>query len=216
MRVTTAFNKMLALPGARVTDVAFGAEGVIVTVALRAKKPRCSGCGTPGLNIKEHRAKSWRHLDLGGSKWFIECVLRRLYCLGCGDVYEQVPWARAGSPYTRDFEDLTAFLAQQMNQTAVCRLMRIAWRTVGKILQRVVSDKLDHDRLDGLVYIGVDEVCHGNRPPVSHLRRRPPKAPHRVGGARSQRRQLAGVLRSAHRRAEGLDQGRLDRHVRRL
>jgi len=151
----------LALEGARVTDVAFGAEGVIVTVALRAKKPRCSGCGTPGLNIKEHRAKSWRQLDLGGSKWFIECMLRRLYCLGCGDVYEQVPWARAGSPYTRDFEDLTAFLAQQMNQTAVCRLMRTAWRTVGKILQRVVLDKLDHDRLDGLVYIGVDEVCHG-------------------------------------------------------
>ena len=161
MRATTAFNKMLALQGARVRDVAFDAEGVIVTVALKAKKPRCSGCGTPGLNIKEHRAKTWRHLDLGGSRWFIECVLRRLYCPGCGDIYEQVPWARAGSPYTRDFEDLAAFLAQQMNQTAVCRLMRIAWRTVGKIIERVVSDKLDHDRLDGLVYIGVDEVSHG-------------------------------------------------------
>jgi len=33
VRVTTAFNKMLALEGARVTDVAFDAEGVIVTVA---------------------------------------------------------------------------------------------------------------------------------------------------------------------------------------
>jgi transposase len=49
-----------------------------------------------------------------------------------------------------------------MNQTAVSRLMRIAWRTVGKILERVVADKLDHDRLDGLVYIGVDEVSHGS------------------------------------------------------
>jgi transposase len=161
VRVTTAFNKMLALQGAWVRDVAFGADGVIVTVALKAKKPRCSGCGTPGLNIKEHRTKRWRHLDLGGSKWFIECVLRRLYCPSCGDVYELVPWARAGSLYTRDFEDLTAFLAQQMNQTAVSRLMRIAWRTVGKILERVVADKLDHGRLDGLVYIGVDEVSHG-------------------------------------------------------
>jgi transposase len=142
--------------------VAFDAEGVIVTVALKAKEPRCSGCGTPGLNIKEHRAKTWRHLDVGGSKWFIECVLRRVYCPGCGDVYELAPWARAGSPYTRDFEDLTAFVAQQMNQTAVSRLMRIAWRTVGKILERVVADKLDHGRLDGLVYIGVDEVSHGS------------------------------------------------------
>jgi transposase len=161
VRVTTAFNKMLQLPGAWVRDVAFGAEGVIVIVAPKAKKPLCSGCGTSGLSIKELRAKRWRHLDLGGSRCWIECVLRRLYCPGCGDVYELVPWARAGSLYTRDFEDLAAFLAQQMNQTAVSRLMRIAWRTVGKILARVVADKLDHERLDGLVQIGVDEVSHG-------------------------------------------------------
>ena len=112
MRVATAFNKMLALPGAWVRDVAFGAEGVIVTVAPKAGKALCSGCSTPGLNVKEHRAKRWRHLDLGGTKCQVECVLRRLYCPSCGDVYELVPWSRAGSPYTRDFEDLTAFLAR--------------------------------------------------------------------------------------------------------
>lgn len=71
---------------------------------------------------------------------FIECVPRRLYCPGCGDVYELAPWARAGSPYTRDFEHMTAFLAQRTNQTAISRLMRIAWWTVGKILERVVAD----------------------------------------------------------------------------
>jgi hypothetical protein len=38
-----------------------------------------------------------------------------------GDVYEMVPWARAGSPYTCDFDDLTAWLAQQMSQTQVTR-----------------------------------------------------------------------------------------------
>jgi transposase len=161
VRVTTAFNKMLALPGAWVRDVAFGAEGVVVTVAVKTRKPVCSGCGTRGLKIKEHRTKRWRHLDLGAVRCAIECRLRRLYCPACGDVYEMVPWARAGSPYTRDFEDMTAFLAQQMNQTAVRRLMRIAWESVGKILERVVADKLDQGRLDGLVQIGVDEVSYG-------------------------------------------------------
>jgi transposase len=155
-------NRMLALAGGWARDLAFGSEGVIVTVALKAKRRVCSGCGARGLGIKEHRVKRWRHLDLTGVRCFIECRLRRLYCPGCGDVYELVPWARAGSPYTRDFEDMTAFLAQQMNQTAVSRLMRIAWRTVGKILERVVADKLDHERLDGLVFIGVDEVSHGS------------------------------------------------------
>jgi transposase len=160
VRVSTALNRMLGLPGARVRDVAFGQEAVIVTVVLRAKKPVCSGCGARGLKIKEHREKRWRALDLGGLRCVIECRLKRLYCPGCGDMYEAVPWARAGSRYTRDFEDLTAWLAQQMSQTQVERLLRIAWRTVGTILARVVADKLDRQRLDGLVFIGVDEVSY--------------------------------------------------------
>jgi transposase len=162
VRVQTAFNRMLALPRAWVRDVAFGTEGVIVTVALRPGAPLCSGCGTRGLPIKEHRVKSWRHLDLGASRCHIECLLRRVYCSGCGDVYEWVPWARAGSLYTRDFEDTVAFLAQQMAKTPITKLMRIGWRSVGKILARVVADKLDSGRLDGLVMIGVDEVSYAS------------------------------------------------------
>ena len=60
MRVTTAFNRMLGLPGAWVRDVALGAEGMIVTVALRRKRPLCSGCGASGLKVKDHR------VDAGG------------------------------------------------------------------------------------------------------------------------------------------------------
>lgn len=161
MRVSTAFNRMLWLPGASVQDVAFGGEGVIVTVRLRRRRRICSGCGAEGLEIKDRRVGRWRHLDLGASRCVIECELRRLRCSGCGDRPEMVPWARAGSSYTRDFEDVVAFLAQQMAKTPLAKLMRIGWRSVGKILARVVADKLDRGRLDGLVMIGVDEVSYG-------------------------------------------------------
>ena len=162
VRVTTAFNRMLELPGASVSDVAFGGEGVIVTVRLRRRRRICSGCDAEGLEIKDRRRVQWRHLDLGASRCVIECELRRVRCPGCGDRPEMVPWARAGSSYTRDFEDVVAFLAQQMAKTPLARLMRIGWRSVGKILARVVADKLDRGRLDGLVMIGVDEVSHGS------------------------------------------------------
>jgi transposase len=177
VRVTTAFKRMLRLPGASVKDVAFGSEGVVVTVRLRAKRPVCSGCGARGLAIKEHREKRWRHLDLGAGRCYIECLLRRLYCPGCGDVYEAVPWARAGSRYTRDLEDVVAFLAQQMAKTPLTKLMRIGWRSVGTILARVVADKLDRGRLDGLVMIGVDEVSY-----ASEHRFLTCVADHRTGG----------------------------------
>lgn len=143
MRVSTAFNRMLCLPGASVVDVAFGGDGVVVTVRLRRRRRVWQGCGAEGLEIKDRRVDRWRHLDLGVSRCVIECELRRLRYPGCGDRPEMVPWARAGSSYTRDFEDVTAFLAQQMAKTPLAKLMRIGWRSVGKILARVVADKLD-------------------------------------------------------------------------
>jgi transposase len=161
VRVTTAFKRMLRLKGASVIDVSFGGEGVIVTLALRCRRRRvCSICGQTGrqLEIADHRVKRWRHLDLGACRCVLECELRRLRCPDCGVRYEAVGWARPGSPYTRDFEDVCAFLAQQMAKTPITRLLRIAWDSVGKIVQRVVADHLDESRLAGLVLIGCDDI----------------------------------------------------------
>ncbi len=161
MRVTTAFNRMLRLPGASVIGVSFAAEGVIVTVRLRRRRRVCSICGQVGrLAIHDRRRKRWRHLDLGGSRCFIECELRRFWCSSCGAQLEPVPWARPGAAYTRDFEDLVAFLAQQMAKTPIARLLRVAWDTVGRIVERVVADHLDERRLDELVAIGCDEISY--------------------------------------------------------
>ena len=160
MRVTTAFNRMLRLPGASVIDVSFGAEGVIVTVRLRRRRRVCSGCGQLGGEIHGRRLKRWRHLDLGANRCLIECELRRLWCRDCGARYEAVPWARAGSRYTRDFEDVVAWLAQQMAKTPIAGLLRIAWDSVGRIMERVIADRLDERRLSGLVAIGVDEISY--------------------------------------------------------
>jgi transposase len=162
VRATTAFKRLLRLPGAAVTDVSFGAEGVIVTVCLRRRRRVCSACGQTGahLEIHDRRVKRWRHLDLGSSRCVIECELRRLRCPDCGVRLEAVPWARPGASHTRDFEDVVAWLAQQMAKTPIAGLLRIAWDTVGRIVERVVAEHLDERRLDGLVAIGCDEISY--------------------------------------------------------
>jgi len=164
VRVTTAFNRMLRLPGASVIDVEFGGEGVVVTVRPRRRRKRCAGCGTcRGLQVRDRRVKRWRHLDLGACRCVVECELRRLDCRRCGRLaLEPVRWARAGASYTRDFEDVVAWLCQQMAKTPITKLLRIGWGSVGKIVERVVADKLDEGRLDGLVWLGVDELHHGH------------------------------------------------------
>ena len=162
MRVTTAFKRLLRLPGASVADVSFGAEGVIVTVRLRRRRRVCSACGQTGQRLEIHgrRVKRWRHLDLGANRCIIECELRLLRCRTCGVRMEPVPWARPGAAHTRDFEDVVAWLAQQMAKTPICGLLRVGWDTVGRILERVTADHLDARRLEGLVAIGVDEISY--------------------------------------------------------
>ena len=162
MRVTTAFKRLLRLPGASVIDVSFGGEGVIVTVGLRRRRRVCGRCGQTGrqLEIHDRRVKRWRHLDLGASRCVIESELRRLRCPDCGVHLEAVPWARTGAHHTRDFEDVVAWLAQQMAKTPIAGLLRVGWDTVGKIVERVVADHLDERRLEGLIAIGVDEISY--------------------------------------------------------
>jgi transposase len=163
VRVTTAFKRLLRLPGASVIDVSFGAEGVIVTVRLRRRRRVCSRCGETGqhLQIDDRCLKRWRHLDLGRTRCAIECELRRLRCRHCGVHLEAVPWARPGAHHTPDFEDVVAWLAQQMAKTQIAGLLRIAWDTVGQIVEHVIAERLDERRLEGLVQIGVDEISYG-------------------------------------------------------
>ena len=69
-----------------------------------------------------------------------------------------MPFARYRSGFTRDFEDVAAFLATKTDKSTIARFLRIDWDTVGRICERVVATGLDQDRLDGLVNIGVDEI----------------------------------------------------------
>ena len=162
MRVSTAFSRLLLLPGVRVTDVCFEAHcAVVVTVALRGRRlhcPKCSYC-TRHRENQQHHDSIWRHLDLGVWRLEIHANLRRLRCPEHGVHVEGVPFARDGARFTRDFEDLVAWLATKTDQTAACRLVRIDWQTVGRIIERVGRELIDRDRLRDLFEISIDEVA---------------------------------------------------------
>jgi transposase len=159
VRVSTAFNRMLALPGASVTSVAFSGDGIVVGVRPRARRHRCPcGRSAPGY---DHSRRRWRHLDVAATKLWLEAVIWRVDCRRCGRVRtEEVPWARSGARLSRDLEDLIAWLAQRTDKTSITRLLRVAWETVQAVVTRVVADHLDDDRLDGVFNLGVDEISY--------------------------------------------------------
>lgn len=163
MRVTTAFKRLLRLPGIAVGAVAFEPARVVVDVTLRRRRLECPHCGwtTRARHNTQASLSSWRALDLGVWQVLVRARLRRIDCRPCGVVVvESVPFARHGARFTRDVEDLVAWLATKMDKTAVTRLVRVNWRTVGAIIERVVADELDPHRLDDLYEVGIDEVSY--------------------------------------------------------
>jgi transposase len=143
-----------------------GGEPEVVLVAdVRAhqrRKPRCGICGliSPGYDRGEGRRR-WRALDLGTIRAEIEADAPRVNCRDHGVVVAQVPWARHGAWFTRPFEDTAAWLACVTSKTTITQLMRISWRTTGRIIARVAAEKrAQTDLLAGLTRIGIDEISY--------------------------------------------------------
>ena len=160
MRVTAAFCRLLCLEGVSVRAVVFGADRVVVHVALRRRWlvcPLCSYSTRSRENAQGHESV-WRHLDLGVWRLEIRARLRRLACPVHGVRVEGVPFARAGAKLTRDLDDLIAWQATKTDKTTITSLLRIDWHTVGRAVARVGDEHLDDSRLEDLFDIGIDEI----------------------------------------------------------
>ena len=164
MRKIRVWARLLGIQRAVVEDVQIGGEEEIV-VAVRPvwrERDRCGVCRRrcPGFDQGDGRRR-WRALDLGSTLAFVEADAPRVRCRRHGVVVCAVPWARHDSRFTCAFEDQAAWLAVNTSKTAVAELMRIAWRTVGAICERVCDEaQREVDLLDGLRRIGIDEISH--------------------------------------------------------
>ena len=154
-------SKILCLKKTRVVGWSFTDDGLVLDVKPALRFGRCSGCFEKARRVYDtYAGRSWRHMDFGGMRVDLRCDVRRLDCRRCGVLVEAVPWAAHGSSFTYRFEDQVAFLAQQANRTAVSELMRIAWRTVGNVIERVTARLGPRDLLTNLRRIGVDELSY--------------------------------------------------------
>jgi transposase len=138
-----------------------------LVVGVRTHARAASRCGVcrrvcPGYDQGRGQVRWWRALDVGVLRCRVEATVARVACPVHGVVVASVPWARHGAGHVRAFDQQVAWLATRMSKTAVTRLMRVSWATVGAIIARVTAeaDAAAGDRLDGLRRIGVDEVSY--------------------------------------------------------
>lgn len=157
--------RLLGLVKAVVEDVDFDETEGCIVVSVRPRKGakrRCGRCGKrcPGYDQGDGRRR-WRTLDLGTIRAYLEADASRVSCVEHGVVAAQVPWARHGVGHTYAFDDTAAWLVTHCSKSAVRDLLRIAWRTVGSIVTRVVADaEAGTDRFADLARIGIDEISY--------------------------------------------------------
>ena len=163
MRMKSLWRRLLGVEGSVVRQVFFDAQAQAVIAVVkpgRRDRFRCGRCGRRcGRYDGGEGARRWRCLDLGTVPVYVEAEAPRVRCREHGVVVAAVPWARHGARFTRDFEDQAAWLATHTDRSTVSRLLRVAWRSVGKMIARVVTEA-DRaiDRGAGLRRIGIDEI----------------------------------------------------------
>ena len=163
MRPLRVCKTLLGLRRTVVEQVDFDESDDVVVVSVRPRareRDRCPHCRRrcPGYDQGEGRRR-WRALDLATTLCFLEADAPRVNCRRHGVVVAAVPWARHDAAFTSSFEDQTAWLAVNTSKTAVSELMRIAWRSVGWICERVmVEAQAQRDLFAGLTRLGIDEI----------------------------------------------------------
>lgn len=129
---------------------------------VRSERQRCPHCGRrcPGYDAGEGERR-WRAPDFGLVRVLVAAPAPRVRCMEHGVVVARVPWARHNSGFTQAFEDTVAWLVVRTDKSTLANLLRIAWRSVGAILERVTSSvRGSFDPLADLARIGIDEVSY--------------------------------------------------------
>ena len=165
MRNAKLWQRLLGVERTVVESVVFDEDASAVVASVRPRKGATRRCGIcsrrcPSEDRGEGRRR-WRALDLGCIEVYLEAEAPRVRCKVHGAVVVAFPWARHRARHTTMFEDQVAWLAAHCSRSAVEEVMRVAWRTVGAIVARVVADAHRRcDPLDGLRRIGIDEVSY--------------------------------------------------------
>lgn len=166
---TRIWRRILGVDRVVIEDVDIDRGDIVMSVRpWKTELRTCGRCGRRGCRLYDRGGRPggcgrrrWRHLDCGVARVYVEADTRRVECPDCGPTVNSVPWARHNTGFTRPFDDYCAWAATEMSKKAACEMTRIAWRTIGAIIERVADEVRDRrDILDGLTVVGVDEISH--------------------------------------------------------
>ena len=165
MQNSSIWAPLLGVEKTTVIHVGTCQETGVLLARVRAHKSMRNRCGICSRRCPRYDRgdgpRRWRTLDHGTTETYLVAESPRVRCPEHGVTVAAVPWARHQAGHTRIFDQQVAWLATKCSKSAATELMRIAWRTVGAIIDRVWKDTAKtFDPFANLKRIGIDEISY--------------------------------------------------------
>lgn len=160
MLVSSIVRQTLGIKSHSVKLVEQTGEGLCVYLDVyRGRLLACSVCGTPGRLRDRLAVRSWKHAPLWGIPVTLRYAPARVSCPTCGKVkVEAIPWSEGKSRLSKGLIWLLSSFCKLLPWEQVAQLFRVHWNTVASAVRQAVAYGLEHRELDGVLYIGIDEL----------------------------------------------------------
>jgi transposase len=158
--LTEHYQLLLGLdPSWEVSDVSFSAKNHCVEIQiLHIGKYICPKCGALSQIHDYGKPRRWRHRDTMQYETILVASVPRCYCSECGPQTLPVPWGDRYSHFTQIFEDYAVEVLRECGNTqAACRLLKINWVKLNKIMKRAVELGLERRGSTLYKFLGIDE-----------------------------------------------------------
>lgn len=164
MQLKTILNRVAKQPGfvfGTIELVTLTATTMAILVQLSERKGSraiCSGCHTKRPGYDRLPLRRFQFVPLWNIPVCFFYAPRRVDCPACGVLVELLPWAAGKSPMTTSFAWFIASWAKVLSWTETARRFGVSPQVVFDAVKHAVDWGRQHQNLDGITSIGVDEL----------------------------------------------------------
>lgn len=138
-----------------------GAKNPAIEVDITSRKgsnAECSKCGKRCPGYDHLKERLFDHVPLYGFPVKFRYRMRRVNCVSCGIVVEQVPWSDGKSSITKGYAWYLSEWVKLLSIEEVARSFKSSWYLVFTAVAMAVEWGRANMDLDGVTAIGVDEI----------------------------------------------------------
>lgn len=161
MELLTILNRCYHHRGFVYRRARFSSDHKNIEVDVRSRAGSaavCSGCHQPAPGYDHLPERRFEFIPFWGFLVFFLYRMRRVQCLSCGVVVEEVPWSNGKHQSTKAHMLFLARWARKLSWKETAESFHTSWDKVCDAVQYVVHWGLEHRTLESIRAIGVDEI----------------------------------------------------------